>query len=144
MPARPDAAWLDRAREDLRSAELLAAHGGHPDTICFLCQQAVEKALKGALTRVGIAPPKIHDLVALARAARAAGLPDSAPDGDLAFLAGCYLASRYPMLAMQRMTPADASRARRVADAVCGVCDPAPPRAAAGRRKGRPGGKRRT
>lgn len=35
--------------------------------VCFHCQQAVEKYLKGLLLRKGIQPEKIHDLLVLLR-----------------------------------------------------------------------------
>ena len=42
-------AWLKKADSDLKNAELvLSAADEHPpyDTVCFHCQQAVEKYLK--------------------------------------------------------------------------------------------------
>lgn len=120
MPAPPDSEWLRSARIDLDSAEVLAAHGGHADTICFLCQQSVEKVLKGLLAAAGSAPPKIHDLVALrARLGEAAATPGVA-DEDIAFLSSCYLASRYPTLERERRTWEDAERSLRIARAVLG------------------------
>lgn len=58
--------WLERARDDLRSAE---AH--HADTslsagtTCWLAQQAAEKAIKALLVRVQVDFPFTHDLAAL-------------------------------------------------------------------------------
>ena len=54
-------AWLDRARHDLRSAELLLA-GEEFGEALFHCQQAAEKALKGFLTFHQRSFPKTHDL----------------------------------------------------------------------------------
>ena len=111
----PDAEWIRFARIDLESAEILADHGGHADTTCFLAQQCVEKVLKAFISRSGHLPPKIHDLVALHRRA---GSPDlGAPEGDVAWLSDCYLRSRYPTLQPETRTSDDAERALRVARA---------------------------
>lgn len=55
--------WKRFAEMDLNSAEYLL--GMHPiplEIICYHCQQAAEKYLKGYLVLHGINPPKIHDL----------------------------------------------------------------------------------
>ena len=56
--------WLDKGNNELRSAEYLATmHNPTPDeVICYLCQQAAEKYLKGFLFLNDIEPPKTHDL----------------------------------------------------------------------------------
>lgn len=69
----PDAAcvaearrWLERARADIRAAEVdLAAEPPLVEDARFHCQQAVEKALKGFLTWNGRVFRKTHDLVEL-------------------------------------------------------------------------------
>ena len=57
--------WFAKAEADLGSAEILFREGGSTDTICFLCQQAVEKYLKGYLILKKKKFGKIHDLAAL-------------------------------------------------------------------------------
>ncbi|MDZ7794710.1 MAG: HEPN domain-containing protein [Spirochaetia bacterium] len=58
--------WIDYARNDLRAAEYLTnLHPQPVEIICFHCQQAAEKALKGYLVSIDIRPPKIHDLYQL-------------------------------------------------------------------------------
>lgn len=55
--------WLIKANNDLRSAEILMRDPDPPtDTICYHCQQALEKYLKGFLTRHQIEFIKTHDL----------------------------------------------------------------------------------
>jgi HEPN domain-containing protein len=67
--AEEAAAWLRRAREDLRAAEVdLAAEPPLLADAAFHCQQAVEKALKGLLARHDHVFPRTHDLAQLARA----------------------------------------------------------------------------
>lgn len=57
--------WFTKAEADLDSAEILFREGGSTDTVCFLCQQAVEKYLKGYLILKRKKFGKIHDLAAL-------------------------------------------------------------------------------
>ena len=56
--------WLDKANDDLRSAEYLSTmHHPTPDeVICFLCQQSAEKYLKAFIFTHDIEPEKTHDL----------------------------------------------------------------------------------
>lgn len=59
--------WLQKAENDLRSAErLLAEPAALPDTASFHCQQAVEKSLKALLQSHQADIPRTHDLRALA------------------------------------------------------------------------------
>jgi HEPN domain-containing protein len=56
--------WLDKGKDELRSAEYLSTiHYPTPDeVICYLCQQSVEKYLKAFLFSPDIEPDKTHDL----------------------------------------------------------------------------------
>ena len=56
--------WLDKANDDLRSAEYLSTmHHPTPDEIiCFHCQQSAEKYLKAFMFSHDIEPEKTHDL----------------------------------------------------------------------------------
>ena len=56
--------WVEKAEHDLRNAEhTLTLKEDCPfDTVCFHCQQCVEKYLKALLIAHAIDPPKIHDL----------------------------------------------------------------------------------
>jgi HEPN domain-containing protein len=60
--------WLFLAEMDLQSAEFLQQMRPFPgEIICFHCQQAAEKILKGYLSLNGAEPPKIHSLDILYR-----------------------------------------------------------------------------
>jgi len=53
--------WFQFADNDLDSAEVLLEHRPQRyEIICYLCQQSVEKYLKGYLFYRGIDAPKIH------------------------------------------------------------------------------------
>jgi HEPN domain-containing protein len=55
--------WLVKAQSDWATVKILTASKRCPtDTVCFHCQQFVEKLLKALLTRHSIEVPKTHDL----------------------------------------------------------------------------------
>jgi HEPN domain-containing protein len=88
--------WLRFAREDLEAAEaLLAEESAVPRHICWLAQQAAEKALKGALASHQIQFPFRHDLDAIRNL-----LPDDwtvkRRHPDLAELTEWAVEARYP------------------------------------------------
>jgi HEPN domain-containing protein len=55
--------WLKKAHSDWETVLILSAHGACPrDTVCFHCQQHVEKLLKAILTLHGIEAPRTHNI----------------------------------------------------------------------------------
>lgn len=55
--------WRVKAQSDWDTVEILTASRRCPaETVCFHCQQFVEKLLKALLTRHGVEAPKTHDL----------------------------------------------------------------------------------
>ena len=55
--------WLDFAIKDISSAKYLLDMRPVPlEIICYHCEQAAEKVLKGYLIRNDIEPPRTHDL----------------------------------------------------------------------------------
>ena len=88
--------WLRYAREDLEGAEtLLERCVGVPRHVCWLAQQAVEKALKAILVFLALDFPRRHDLDALRNL-----VPDDwhikTEHGDLAVLTEWAVEARYP------------------------------------------------
>lgn len=60
--------WLDLAEMDLGAAEYLLGMRPVPvEIICYHCEQAAEKMLKGTLAQFGMEPPKTHDLIQLCK-----------------------------------------------------------------------------
>lgn len=59
--------WMEKAEHDVEAARrIMARTEDCPyDTVCFHCQQAVEKYLKALLTFHGIQAPRTHNLVTL-------------------------------------------------------------------------------
>jgi HEPN domain-containing protein len=70
-------AWVAKAEQDFQAATFLAGKRKKPvpEIVCFHCQQAAEKYLKGYLAGENIPFPKTHDLASL-RALAAVGLPE--------------------------------------------------------------------
>lgn len=60
--------WFKKADHDLLNAEIILESGREPlplDTVCFHCQQAVEKYLKGFLAYHEVQFPRTHFLATL-------------------------------------------------------------------------------
>ncbi len=87
--------WVRLAERDIGSARYIVEHD--PDNALFLCQQAIEKALKGIVQRnTDDVPPRTHHLL---RLARLAGLADQLDPDQLELLTvvGPYATiTRYP------------------------------------------------
>lgn len=55
--------WLEKAESDWASVRILSRESACPcDSVCFHCQQFIEKILKGLLTLHEVEFPKTHDL----------------------------------------------------------------------------------
>lgn len=54
--------WLKRAESDFAAAEVLANNATALEGVCFHCQQAAEKSLKGWLIAHDVRAPKTHML----------------------------------------------------------------------------------
>ncbi len=68
MPDKIDKvkSWIDKANNDLASAETLFKYSSEiRDTVCFHCQQAVEKYLKAWLIHLDVTFPRTHELTYL-------------------------------------------------------------------------------
>lgn len=61
------AEWVEKAEGDWNAARQLNRVRKDPnyDSVCFHCQQSVEKFLKARLEEAGINVPKTHDLIKL-------------------------------------------------------------------------------
>lgn len=87
--------WRRKAEEDYRAVLALDPEDV-PDVVCFHCQQCAEKLLKAHMVRLGMAPPRTHDLAALVDAI-GVRLPGIAViDDDLELLNHYSVAERYP------------------------------------------------
>src|SRR5438552_2364110 len=89
--------WLRKAEADYRVAVRIA-RGNRPfhDQLCFHCQQAAEKYLKGLLEELGLAIPKVHDLWQLAALLLPYHSVLRSQRRGLVFLTNFAVAVRYP------------------------------------------------
>ena len=107
--------WLEKADGDLedartfRSITNLRRHTLMP----FLCQQCVEKMLKGAIIAHGVTPPFTHDLVDLSDRLSSVEPTWTANDEDLAWLGRGAVRYRYPTVTLEggEVSEEDAERA---------------------------------
>jgi HEPN domain-containing protein len=90
--------WLDVAQYDLRTAEVLLNNGIWIYAV-FMCQQAVEKLVKGLyILYLDDNVPKIHSIETIIEFFED-NLPVKVPPETLDFfetLSSCYLNNRYP------------------------------------------------
>ncbi len=88
--------WLAYARSDIEAAEaLLQQADTFPRQVCFLAQQAAEKAIKAGLIFAGVPVPRSHDLDAL-RNLLPEGWRFRLEQPDLAALSIWAVDARYP------------------------------------------------
>ena len=90
-------AWIERAAEDFRTAELsMAATYPAPGAICFHAHACAEKLLKSLIVRRGRHPPRTHTLPELLSLQGPSVRADKALIAACALLQALYPGSRYP------------------------------------------------
>lgn len=88
--------WIIKAQNDLETARILLREDGHGDSLCFHCQQAVEKYLKPYLVFYELEFEKIHDLWKLAKLCSEIDSEILEFEKELKSLNAYYIESRYP------------------------------------------------
>jgi len=110
--------WVAKARSDLLNADNnLRAEQIPADTVCFHCQQAAEKLLKGYLAAKGVTPPVTHDLVLLLERVLPFASDAETLRDDLSGLTPYAVDARYPDEGPE-FSEADAREAREAAERV--------------------------
>lgn len=90
-------AWIERADEDFRTAELsMAATDPAPGAICFHAHACAEKLVKALIVRGGRHPPRTHELPQLLSLQGPSVRADKALIAACALLQALYPGSRYP------------------------------------------------
>ena len=118
--------WVDKALNDLLnvSNNLQADHTPW-DTVCFHCQQAVEKYLKAILAVQNQPIPRTHDLEQLNNLVRAWIPVASDYLEDLRWLTTYAVISRYPVEIIEQFAEEkEGLRAYKIAKAIQNVCEP--------------------
>jgi HEPN domain-containing protein len=110
--------WLEFAKKDLATAELLLTNEGFPEIIAFHCQQAIEKALKAYLVCVGKQFPKTHDIQYLCQLCGQNDPVFEAYNDDCNFVGTFYIEARYPIGIPTNISKADAEYAFQIARAI--------------------------
>lgn len=88
--------WQKYAEEDLQIADIALAAGGPANQICFHCQQAAEKCLKGFLALNGKRFEKSHQLDYLLYLCQSLDKSFSELEEPVKYLTDFYLETRYP------------------------------------------------
>lgn len=84
------------AKQDMRSAKILFEHDADNGIVCFHCQQAIEKYLKGFLIRITGELQEGHNLVKLCKKSIAYDKALNEFIKDMAFVNTYYIETRYP------------------------------------------------
>lgn len=88
--------WINKAQNDLKTAEILYREKGPTDSLCFHCQQAVEKYLKGFLVFHQKEFPKAHDLILLLNLCKKIDKSFKDVQEEIIALNRYYIETRYP------------------------------------------------
>ena len=94
--------WFEKGSHDLDEAKLSLEHGGWTDIICFHCQQAAEKYLKGFLVSQGVNIGKlkkwqIHELPKLWKECNKLNRNFKSIEEECIILNEYYIEARYPL-----------------------------------------------
>ena len=107
--------WIEKARRDVRAAELVIGEELY-DEAAFHSQQAVEKALKALIVAKGLRAPKTHDIDFLLSILRRTGI-EVTWDEKLSNLTRYAVEMRYPGLSADREEALEAlETAKRVVE----------------------------
>jgi len=88
--------WLEMAKRNLETAEVLLKHDHYADIIAIEIHQTIEKTLKSILAYNGIKVPKTHDLMQLfGFCNKYIDIPNELID-DLLVINDYYQTERYP------------------------------------------------
>ena len=88
--------WFKAAQKDLRSADILFEHDADNEIVCFHCQQAIEKYLKGYLIYKTGYINEGHSLIRLCKRAMEYEINFNKYLKNLAFVNNFYIETRYP------------------------------------------------
>lgn len=108
--------WLNRAYSNLTMAKR-DVEGVYLEDLCFLTQQAAEKAIKALLIKRGVEFPYVHDLAQLLTLLERAGQEIPEPVREAEKLTRFAVLTRYPGL-MSPIKPEEYKQAMVVAKQV--------------------------
>ncbi len=88
--------WITHAKKDLEGAKILLEHSADNSLVCFHCQQAIEKYLKGFLLKRENILNEGHGLVKLGKLCEKHDHNFKTIIKDLALINEYYIETRYP------------------------------------------------
>ncbi len=107
--------WFEMGKKDLKSAEILHKYEADNGIVCFHCQQAIEKYLKGFLINATGELQEGHNLVKLSKKAMTFDQSLSEFIKDMAFVNTYYIETRYPAEDALLVSKEDAEECIRIA-----------------------------
>jgi len=110
--------WFEKAQADLDFARLGFKETKHYGEVCFLCQQVVEKYLKGFLVAMCKRPRKIHSVGALAKSCAKFNKEFGDLISKCKILDRYYIPPRYPVPSRIRYYKKDAKEAIEIAEVI--------------------------
>lgn len=115
--------WFQMAKKDIRSAIILFEHGADNEIICFHCQQAIEKYLKGYLIFARGELQEGHSLIKLCKKAMIHENTFGDFLKDLAFVNTYYIETRYPAVDPLEVSNNDTEECLRITDKIVAKID---------------------
>lgn len=110
--------WFIMAQKDIKSAKILFEHDADNEMVCFHCQQAIEKYLKGYLIFKMGELQEGHSLVKLCKKAMACDKIFSKYLKDLAFVNTFYIETRYPAVDPLVVSDEDTKECMEIVDKI--------------------------
>jgi HEPN domain-containing protein len=111
------------AKKDIQGAEILLEHDADNGIVCFHCQQAIEKSLKGFLILVTGVLQDGHSLVKLCKKAASHNSLFSNMLKDMAFVNTYYIETRYPAEDPLLISKEDAAECMAISKNVIGTIE---------------------
>lgn len=111
------------AQKDIRSTRILFDHDADNEIVCFHCQQAIEKYLKGYLIFVKGELQEGHSLIKLCKKAMMQDKTFGELLKDMAFVNTYYIETRYPAVDPLLVSIEDVEECLRITDKVVSKID---------------------
>ena len=115
--------WFSMALKDLNGAKILLEHDADSGLVCFHCQQAIEKYLKGYLIVKTGRLYEGHSLIKLCKFAVEYDEKFSEFMKDLSFVNVFYIETRYPAEDPIKVAREDALECIRIAERLISFID---------------------
>ena len=110
--------WFRMAQKDIRSARILFQYDADNEIVCFHCQQAIEKYLKGYLVFINGELQEGHSLIKLCKKAMLRENSFGELLKDMAYVNTFYLETRYPAVDPLLVSIEDAEECLKITDKV--------------------------